>query len=213
MAGHRTRNVGWIAGGALAAAVILTGCSGDTGSASDASDKEPAASSTAEAGAGSAGEGKQEDAAASQGSGVDRSTGEKAVATWVAAVVKGEPEEACLVMGEPAEGGAPAQVGSEAMCEGDGTKAKQMEQGIGRFRESFTPDPPTDNPKVEVAHVPASGGTAVFPADKITVDGQRLDKIILSNSTGLDAGELDVQLQSTKIEDEWYVTDVGFDIG
>ncbi len=88
-----------------------------------------------------------------------------------------------------------------------------MQDNIGKFRTSFMPEPPTNNPKVEVATVPVTGDKAMVPADKVTVDGQTLDKIILSHSTGLESGQLDVKVESTKIADAWYVTNLDFNIG
>ncbi|WP_371673699.1 hypothetical protein OG985_42085 [Streptomyces sp. NBC_00289] len=209
---HRKRAIGWIAGSALAAAVMgLTGCSDSTDSTAD---KESAASSSPAADTDKSEEGKPEDASASsRASAAGQSTAEGAVAAWVTAVVKGEVKDACLLMGEAAKGSSPARAGSEATCDGDAPQGKQMEKNIGQFREAFTPEPPTDDPKVDVAKVPATGGKAVVPADKITVDGQTLDKIILSHSTGVKSGQLDVKVHSTKIDEAWYVTDLDLDIG
>lgn len=66
---------------------------------------------------------------------------------------------------------------------------------------------------MEVARVPATGDTVEFPADKISVDGQTLDKIVLSHSTGVTADQLNIKIQSSKIEDSWYVTNLDLDIG
>ncbi|MGP3922297.1 hypothetical protein [Streptomyces sp. 8N616] len=58
-----------------------------------------------------------------------------------------------------------------------------------------------------------TGDKAVVPAGKVTVDGQTLDKIILSHSTGVEPGELDVKIDATEIDDSWYVTNLEFNIG
>ncbi|MFI8302148.1 hypothetical protein ACIF80_01625 [Streptomyces sp. NPDC085927] len=206
------RAADWLVGGALVVTLAgVAGCSSDTDSAAD---KEPAAGSSAPAGSGKAGEGEQESGSpAPQSSAADQSTGEGVVAAWVAAVIKGEAEEACLLMGEAATGSSPAQVGTPARCGSDAPEAKQMEEVVGSFRESFTPEPPTDDPKVEAAQVPADGDKVVVPAGRITVDGQALDKIILSHSTGVDPEDLNVNVEAGKIEDAWYVTNLDFDIG
>lgn len=209
---HRKRTVGWIAGGALAATIVgVAGCSSESDSAAD---KKPTASSSAAADGEEteAGE-KKDDSAASEPSAGDQSTAEGAIAAWVTAVIKGQPKEACLLMGEPAAEGAPAQAGTPAKCNSDDPEVKQMQDNLGSFRESFTPEPPTDNPKVEVAKVAATGDKVMVPADKVTVDGQTLDKIILSHSTGLGAGQLDVNVESSKIEDAWNVTNLDFNVG
>ncbi len=204
---QRAGRIGPVAGIAMAAVVALAGCSDD---AEPAADKNPSVSGSSAAGAERPAEESPAPAGASQ---VDRSTAEAAVAAWVTAVVKGEAEDACLVMAEPAAGSGPARVGSAETC-GDGApERKQMEKSIGQFRESFTPEPPTDDPKVEVAKTPATGDEVKIPADRITVDGQPLDKIVLSHSTGVEEGLLDIKVESSRIEDLWYVTNLDFDIG
>ncbi|MFS8204168.1 hypothetical protein ACLVWQ_36545 [Streptomyces sp. CWNU-52B] len=206
---QRARRVGSIAGVAVAAVVGLAGCSSsDTDSDTD---KKSSAGSSSASDAGKTGGGDASTPA--QGSAADQSTAETAVAAWVTAVIKNQPKEACLVMAEPADGSTPAKVGSEETC-GDGApERKQIDQTIGQVRESFVPDPPTDDPKVEVAKAPAAGDTVEFPSDKITVDGQTLEKIVLSHSTGVTADQLDIKVQSTKIKDAWYVTNLDLDIG
>ena len=204
---QRARRVGSIAGAAVAAVVVLAGCSSDS---EPAADKKPSASDSPAADAD-----KPDDqaSASAQAPDVDRTTAEKAVATWVTAVIKGQPEQACLVMAEPATDSAPAQVGSAEKCGEDAPERKEMEKNLGQFRESFTPQPPTDDPKVEVTQAPATGDQVEIPADKITVDGQTLEKIVLSHSTGVEEGQLDIKVQSSKIEDAWYVTNLDFNIG
>jgi hypothetical protein len=211
---HRKRTVGWIAGGALAATVAgVTGCSSDS---DPAADKKPTASSSSAAdaeNAENAEKGKQKDGSAAQPSAGGQSTAEGAVAAWVTAVIKGEPKQACLLMGEPATDSSPARAGTAERCDSDDPEVRQMQDSLGEFRTSFMPEPPTDDPKVEVAAVQATGGKAVVPAKKVTVEGKTLDKIILSHSTGVEAGQLDVNMESTKIDDSWYVTNLDFNIG
>ncbi|MFF0016315.1 hypothetical protein [Streptomyces sp. NPDC005374] len=150
---------------------------------------------------------------ASPASGVDRSSAEKAVAGWVAALIKGEIGQACLLMAEPADGSEPAQVGSEKTCGDDAPERKRMEATLGQFKESFTPDPPSDAPKVEVTQAPGTGDKVTVPADRIKVDGQALDKIVLSHSTGVTQDQLDVKVESSRINDSWYVTNLDFNVG
>ncbi|MEU9188973.1 hypothetical protein AB0D14_31410 [Streptomyces sp. NPDC048484] len=204
---QRARRVGSIAGAAVAAVVGLAGCSDD---ADPAADKKSSANSSPTADAEKPGD---DASASSSASDADQSTAEGAVAGWVTAVIKGQPEEACLLMAEPATGSKPAQVGSEAKCGEDAPERKEMEATLGQFRESFTPKPPTDDPKVEVTQPPATGDKVEVPADKITVDGQTLDKIVLSHSTGVTADQLDIKVESSKIKDVWYVTNLDFNIG
>ncbi|MET8111870.1 hypothetical protein [Streptomyces prasinus] len=213
LTGHGRRAADWFVGGVLVMALAgVTGCSGDTDSTAD---KKPAAAGgSASAGSEKAGEGEQEGGSPTPpSSAADRATAEGAVAAWVAAVIKGDAEEACLLMGEAATDASPAKVGGPETCAGDAPQAKQMEKAVEGFRESFTPEPPTDDPKVEAARTPATGDQVVIPADRITVDGKTLEEVILSNSTGVNSEDLNVNVEAGKIEDAWYVTNLDFDIG
>ncbi|MER6442360.1 hypothetical protein ABT275_39490 [Streptomyces sp. NPDC001185] len=206
----RKRTLGCIAGVALATLLGVTGCSNN--SSSSAKDRD----------AGHVVHSKEKGKKNDKGAGTPRApqlskathqpTARGAVAAWVTAVIKGQTKEACLLMGQPATDSTPAQVGTPAMCGGDTPEARQMRKNIGRFRTLFTPEPSTDNPKVEVAPVPPTGDRTVIPAQKVVVDGQTLHNIILSHSTGLESGQLDVNLESTKIGAAWYVTNIQFDI-
>jgi len=205
---QRARRIGSIAGVAVAVVVGLAGCSSDSDSAAD--DKKSSATGSPAADA----DKPADDASVpSQDSAADQSTAEGTVAAWVTAVIKGEPKEACLLMAEPATGSAPAKVGNEEMCADGAPERKQIEKNLGQIRESFTPETPTDDPKVDVAKVPATGDKVEIPADKITIDGQTLEKVILAQSTGVTADQLDVKVQSSKIKDAWYVTNLDLGIG
>ncbi|WP_369199299.1 hypothetical protein [Streptomyces sp. PU-14G] len=204
---YRKRSVGWIAGAALAAmAVGVTGCSGD----SDSGEKKPAADSSA---ADQPKEEKKDGSATPPSSDTRRSSAEGAVAAWVTAIVKGQPKKACLVMAEPAAGSSPAKVGTPSRCNSDDPDVRKMRENLGKFRASFSPKPPPSDPQVDVARTPATGNKTVVPADKVTIDGETLDKVILSNSSGVKEGQLDVKMTSSKIEGAWYVTDFALDIG
>ncbi|MEU0950360.1 hypothetical protein ABZ379_48190 [Streptomyces canus] len=202
---QRTRRAGAIAGAAVAAVVGLAGCSDDTEPGEG--QKQSVSGSPVDAKGESAEEG------ASPASGVDRSSAEKAVAGWVAALIKGETERACLLMAEPADGSKPAQVGSEKTCGDHAPERKRMEATLGQFKKSFTPDPPSDDPKVEVTQAPGTGDKVTVPAAEINVDGQSLDKIVLSHSTGVTQDQLDIKIESSRIEDSWYVTNLDFNVG
>lgn len=205
LVGQRTRRVGAVAGAVVAGVVGLAGCSDDTKPSEG--QKQSVSGSPVDDSSESA------DEAASQASGVDRSSAEKAVAGWVAALIKGEVEQACLLMAEPADGSKPAQVGSEKTCGADAPERKRMEATLGQFKESFTPDPPSDNPKVEVTQTPGTGDKVKVPAARITVDGQALDKIVLAHSTGVTQDQLDIKVESSRIEGSWYVTNLDFNVG
>ncbi|WP_320784222.1 hypothetical protein [Streptomyces sp. CRN 30] len=191
---------------ATAAAMALTACS--VGGDDTTADPEPAKSGSSAAASGASAD--QQDESSSGASTADQSSPEKTVAAWVTAVVKGEAKQACLLMGEA---GSPPETGSEETCADDSTQGKQIQQSVAQFQESFTPDPPTENPKVEVTEVPPTDDKAEYPADKVTVDGKTLEDIILANSTGLEKGQLNVSIESSKLDDAWYVTNMDFDIG
>jgi len=221
---RRKRNLGWIAGVVLATTVGVAGCSNDSGSS--AKEKEAGRGSNVadpkekddkddkngkeEANAG----GGTGDPTAPQDSEVPgQATAEGAVAAWVAAVIKGQPKEACLLMGQSGTDSAPARASTPAMCEGETPEAREMQDNLKMIRTSFIPDPPTEDPKVEVAPVPSAGDKTVVPADKVVVDGQTLHNIILSNSTGVESEQLDVTMESTKIGTAWYVTNLDLGVG
>ncbi|WAP58866.1 hypothetical protein [Streptomyces sp. S465] len=193
------RTVGWIAGAAVVAVVTgVTGCSNNTSSTTE---KKPTADSSATADA------KKEAAQPAAA----RQSAEGAVAEWVTAIIKNQPTRACLVMADT--DASPVRVGSASMCNSDQPDVRKMKESIGRLRESFTPKPATSDPKVEVAQAPVTGDKAVVPANKVTIDGQTLDKVILSNSTGLTSGQLDVKVKASEINNAWYVTDFDLSVG
>ncbi|MER5936895.1 hypothetical protein ABT121_06170 [Streptomyces sp. NPDC001928] len=209
---YRKKTSGWIAGVALvAAATVLSGCSDNGGDGEAVKDKPSAQGSGAadQDKGGTEGNGKE---TPQSGAGA-HSTPEEAVATLVAAIIEGDKKQACLVMGTPATGSKPAKANTEAICESDSPEVKQMGDMLERFRTSFTPKESSGDPQVDVADVAETGGKAVVPADKITVDGQTLDKVILSHSTGLEDGQLDVKFDATEIDGPWYVTNMDFGVG
>ncbi|MET8537771.1 hypothetical protein ABZV67_39995 [Streptomyces sp. NPDC005065] len=133
--------------------------------------------------------------------------------TWVTAILQGKPKQACLVMAEPASGSTPAQVGTPQRCNSDDPQVREMQDNISKFRESFTPKGSNGAAEVKVAETQSTDDKALIPADKIYVGGQPLDAVILSNSTGLEKEQLDVKVESTKIDSSWWVTNIEFNVG
>ena len=95
----RKRSVGRIAGAALAVTVLgVTGCSSDKDT--DTGEKDPASNGSSESkgsddgkGEGGKGAGKGDEAASSPpAGGTPHSTAQESVASWVGAVVKGQPK-------------------------------------------------------------------------------------------------------------------------
>ncbi|MFJ6087929.1 hypothetical protein ACIQI8_41805 [Streptomyces sp. NPDC092369] len=202
---QRARRVGAIAGAAVAAIVGLSGCSDDPESGEG--QKQPVSSSPVND------KSKSPEAGSAAASGVDRSSAEKAITGRVAALIKGDVEEACLLMAEPADGSRPAQVGSAKTCGDDAPERGRMKATLGQLKESFTSDPPSTDPKVEVTQALGAADKVTVPAAEINVDGQALDKIVLSHSTGVTQDQLDIKVESSKIEDSWYVTNLDFNVG
>ncbi|MFH8533851.1 hypothetical protein ACH4GE_36195 [Streptomyces tendae] len=201
------RSVRWMTAVLLAASVAggVTGCSSDSDSGSS---EKPAADASSAA---PKEQGSKEPAA--QSSGPAQASAREAVATFATAVVKGEPEKACLVMAQPAAGSQPAQVGSAETCNSDDPTTREMRENVSRVGESVRPKNLTGEPKVEVAEVPPADGKVLVPAGKITVNGQPLDDVIVANSTGVTKEQLDVKVESSEIEGAWWVTNVEYNIG
>ncbi|WP_331752580.1 hypothetical protein [Streptomyces chartreusis] len=208
---YRNKSATWIAAGMLTGLVGLTGCSEEKGIATD---ERPTTTASSVGSQGQKGEDSGDSSSSQPGaSAADQSTAEAAVAEWVTAVIKGQSKDACLLMGEATSESSPAQAASPERCDGTTPEGREIVENVERFRETFTPEPPTDDPKVQVSQVAATGDTVVVPAEQITVDGQTLHKIILSHSTGVEAEQLDVNVESTKIQDAWYVTNLDLNIG
>ncbi|MBP2066371.1 hypothetical protein [Streptomyces iranensis] len=129
------------------------------------------------------------------------------------AVVEDRPKEACLAMATPATGGSPAKPGTEAMCGGDGPEAQQMADQIHRMHTSFTPDQPKSPPTVKVAEVPVTDKKATVDGEQITVDGQTLEAIVVSHSTGVKEDQVGVRIEAGVVAGRWYVTDLGLSVG
>lgn len=210
--GYGNRAAGWIVGATLIAAVTgVTGCSNGTESVAE---EKPTGNSSTPAGGETTRTGQEgPETTASRQAVTRQSSAEGAVAAWVTAVITGQPRKACLVMADPATDSSPARVGSPSRCDGESSEVREMRDTVGRLRTSFTPKRSTSTPEVRVADVPGSGDTVLFPAAKVTIDGQPLDEVIVSNSTGLETDELDVRLESTRIDNAWYVTNLDLDIG
>jgi hypothetical protein len=151
--------------------------------------------------------GKDPASSATKGQTSGQPTAKAAVAEWVKAIVEDRPEAACLVMGQPADGASPAETGTPATCEGKGAKAQQMKTQLHSMHSAFVPKPAPSNATVEVADVPTTDNTASVTGDQVTIDGQTLTAVVLSNSTGVGKDQLDLKLDAGKIKDSWYVTD------
>ncbi|UCM88124.1 hypothetical protein [Streptomyces marincola] len=207
------RRAGGICVLAAAAALTMTACSDDSGdSADDSQDtgESQQSDATEESGGSEQSDAPADEAGgAPEGEGGGGATADEAVATWIAAIIENEPVDACLVMGTPGADGTPTANTAELCAEGGAGSG----EGVAAFREAFSPEGTGAPPVVEVAGDAAASGTATFDGEQITVDGQTLQDIVVSNSTGIEAGQIGLEVESTEIDGAWYVTDINLSFG
>ncbi len=195
--------------GLLAAAFLVTACSDDSSESAEstpeatAADQEQAAEGDTDEG----GAAEEEQTGGGEGT-ADQSSAEGVVSHWVTAIVQERPTDACLVMATPATDTEPAELPTPEMCE-----SQAVLEHLGALNESFAPEAPADPPVVAVTGSPASDGTAAFSGEEITVDGQPLQEILVANSTGVEQGQVGIEIEAADIDGLWYVTDMGLSFG
>lgn len=210
------RTIRWASAAVLTVSVAgaVTGCNGNSGSGAD---KTPSADASAtvqpSADASATVQPSTHAPAAAQPSGSRPASAQEAITKFLKAVIKGQPKKACLVMAQPAQGSTPAQVGSPKRCNGNDATAQETLKNLTSMGKAFRPKSLTGDPQVHVAAIPPKGGTVVVPASDITINGQHLDDVILSHSTGVSKGQLDVKVESSRIQGSWWVTNLDFNIG
>jgi hypothetical protein len=148
--------------------------------------------------------------AASQSPSAAKATVQDVVGKWVAAIIAGNHVEACQLMGHAASATSAPKAMDANACQGNGAEAQQAEQVVKRLRESFTPKQTSGAPKMQVAEVPVTDNTATVSGDDVSIDGQSLTAVVLSNSSGIEAGQLKLEIEAANIGGSWYVT--GFDL-
>ena len=136
-------------------------------------------------------------------------TGQQVLADWVGAVIAGDYKRACTDMADASV--TPAKPYTAAMCDPGDAKVKTMERVLKGLKEGFTPANSTGKPEVKVTGPAPTGDSATIAADKITVNGQTLDQVVLANSTGVQPGQTNFTFGVSKIEGGWYVTDFNLD--
>ncbi|MEO3752489.1 hypothetical protein [Streptomyces sp. B6B3] len=208
-----TRGAGRICGLAVAAALAMTACSDESEEPTDTTSEtgeSQRADESEEAGDEPADDAAQDEQTTGQATG--QATAGEAVATWVTAIIEDQPVDACLAMGTPGADGAHV-ANTREMCQGDSPEAVEAREGVSSLRESFTPENPGNPPVVEAAGGAESGGTATFDGEQVTVDGQPLTDVVVSNSTGVEPGQIGIGIDATEIDDRWYVTDMNMSFG
>jgi hypothetical protein len=194
---------------AMAAALTMTACSDEAEESADTTSdpgEPPASEEPGEPGDSPDADAPQEGQAAGQ------ATAGEAVATWISAIVEDRPLDACLVMGTSGDGGAPTG-NTAAMCEGDSPEAGQAGQLVSTLAESFTPESRGEPPVVEVTEGTEPDGTATFDGQQITMDGRTLQDVVVSNSTGVEPGQIGIEIDASQIDGLWYVTDMNLSFG
>ncbi|MGW7354066.1 hypothetical protein [Streptomyces sp. NPDC054784] len=216
----RGRTAGLLAGACLVAvAPFLAGCSDDGGDGDTAKDgakgTRSSQSPTASEPAPDASSPDTPDAP--KGGTGPASTAKQAITRWVTAVVQDRPDDACAVMiaMSPGDAPAPEKPSPDAVgtCGTTPAAAAKGKEQLSDMHTAFTPKNPGDPPRVSVHGPGPSGGALKVGGDHIDVDGQSLTDVILGNSTGLEKGQVAVDLTATRVGGSWYVSDLGFSIG
>ncbi len=175
---------GWVAGAVplwvITALLALAGCSSATHAATTVAAAKPEAKATGQPS-------------------TDQSGIQKAVATWVAAIIDDNPAQLCSVMGQPATAGSPAQPITAQLCKGSGPQ-----QVVDAWRPRFTPQHLKGKPMVQVSQVPVTGSTASVPARDVDVNGQTLHAILVTH--GFQQNMTNDTIYTTKINGSWCVT-------
>jgi hypothetical protein len=138
------------------------------------------------------------------------STAEKALATWIGAVVSNNFTQACSIMADTEEN--PPKTFSAETCASDDPTVKPLHTVLDGLRTAFTPDNAPNPPKVEITGPAATGTEAKITADKVSIAGQNLDDIVLAHSTGVQPGQAKITFGLTKLKNGWYVTDFNLNI-
>jgi hypothetical protein len=203
---------------AVAALLGLAGCGSSGTGAGTASASGTGTSSTAATGTATA------TAATAASAGLSKPS--TALSLWVANVVEGRFGAACADMvatssSTPSAGAAPAAPTAASCANLSRTivDGQSVQSVLARLQPLFTPgsaaaaSAASENVDVEVPPVAATGRTATIDARQITVDGQRLDKIVASHSTGVSADQLDLSFPVDDIGGSWYVANFNLNLG
>jgi hypothetical protein len=207
----KKRAAGWGLGACLVAvAPFVTGCTGDE--KDDSKKAEPSRSSSASDSKPDA-ESPELSSGPGEGQGAGASSAKTAVTRWVAAVVENRPGKACEVMAMVPGSAPEAEPEAVGKCGNSPSEAKQAKEQLRHFHTALTPESPNKPPQIGVSGVRPSGSKATVGGDRITVDGQTLNSVVVSNSKGVDKGQVDVKLTVSQLEKRWYVTDLGLSVG
>jgi hypothetical protein len=144
-----------------------------------------------------------EGASDAQSSGGGQPTARQAVTAFLTDLLNKDYKQVCSETAEPASKGQPAQVAPPTMC-ADKKMMSQMSMGLDAYRTTFTPKGASGTAKVEVDEKPVKGKTATWFAKEITVDGQRLNKIIFSHTKGVKPGQMHTTIEAVQVNGSWY---------
>jgi hypothetical protein len=136
----------------------------------------------------------------------------------VASIIEGDYEKACLDMAAPAGGATsgPLVPATAAMCSSTATGAAGDPSPVAELRDwhaSFTPkDLAGATPSVSVTAAAPTGSSVTVHADQIMINGKTLSQVVISNSTGLTAANLDIDFEVSKVSGAWYIGNVNLNI-
>lgn len=204
--GRGTVNSVAVSAAAMAMAIGLAGC-GSSGSTTGTKSVGDASSASPSAATSSSGATKMSDPAT-------------VMQVWLTNVIGGDYSQACMEStGMPtATQTSSTSAPSAAVC-ADPTKpiadGQSLESVLSKLRVVFTPKSATAGTPVNVQVTPVkpSGGSVTYDASDITVNGQKLDDIVVSHSTGVTAQQLDISFPLSEINGSWYVANFNMQIG
>lgn len=145
------------------------------------------------------------------GAAASSSTPATTLSAWVTDIVEGDYLSACTKMALSANGAATGTPtpGTPALC----TKVTKIggvssspQSLIRDLHASFRPKSLSGQPSVTVTALPATGSDITVDAKQVSINGTPLNEVIVSNSTGVTASELQVTFSLTRLSGTWYVS-------
>lgn len=127
---------------------------------------------------------------------------EIAISTYLTDVIEGNFRGACLMMGLPADDGAPPQPRGQTVCANE-ARDPQIRAAVMGIAKTVTPaDAVKATTTVAVHRLPAAGTSVTASDTQVTVDGRPLHDVVAANTRG---AESTVSFQAVRISDRWFV--------
>jgi hypothetical protein len=129
---------------------------------------------------------------------VNRASPGSVLADWVHQVASGDHKAACQDMRQPGLSAASSQ--TECV-------SSQGQVTLNALHANFTTDGiKSTTPISAVAHI--AGTNATVSGSDVNVAGTTLNSLILAHSTGVTSGSLAIGFDLTRIDGDWYVTNM-----